>query len=90
MFYPTDATPKFAAVVFSPASQRPKESSMNYLGELLASHGIATLLTTPTTTTADLPNQRAAEAAAARALPVQKIEVAGCCATGRYESRARG
>lgn len=64
MYYPTDATPPFAAVVFSPGFTATKEQYMDFLGPLLASHGIAILLTTPTTT-GDLPQQRAEDLAAA-------------------------
>jgi dienelactone hydrolase len=58
MYYPTDAEPPFASAVFSPGFTATKEQYMNFLGELLASHGIAMMLTTPTTT-ADQPVQRA-------------------------------
>lgn len=57
MFYPTDAPPPYAAVAFSPGFTATKEQYMEFLGPLLASHGIAILLTTPTTT-GDLPAQR--------------------------------
>ena len=67
MYYPTDATPPFAAAVFSPGFTATKEQYMSFLGELLASHGIAMLLTTPTTT-GDLPTQRAADLEAAVAV----------------------
>ena len=64
MYYPTDASPPYAATVFSPGFTATKENYMNFLGPLLASHGIAILLTTPTTT-GDLPQQRAEDLAAA-------------------------
>lgn len=64
MFYPTDATPPYAATVFSPGFTATKEQYMNFLGPLLASHGIAILLTTPTTT-GDQPQQRADDLKAA-------------------------
>lgn len=64
MYYPKDATPPFAAAVFSPGFTATKEQYMNFLGELLATHGIAMLLTTPTTT-GDLPTQRAEDLEAA-------------------------
>lgn len=64
MYYPTDADPPFASAVFSPGFSATKENYMTFLGELLASHGIAMLLTTPTTT-ADLPTQRAIQLEAA-------------------------
>lgn len=64
LYYPTDATPPFAAVVFSPGFTATKESYQDFLGPLLASHGIVMMLTTPTTT-GDFPNQRAADLEAA-------------------------
>jgi len=64
MYYPTDATPPFAAAVFSPGFTATKENYEMFLGPLLASHGIAILLTTPTTT-GDLPTQRAEDLEAA-------------------------
>jgi dienelactone hydrolase len=67
MYYPEDATPPFASAVFSPGFTATKEQYMNFLGELLASHGIAMLLTTPTTT-GDLPTQRAEDLEAAVAV----------------------
>jgi dienelactone hydrolase len=64
MYYPTDASPPFAAVVFSPGFTATKEQYQDFLGQLLASHGIAMLLTTPTTT-GDFPQQRAEDLKAA-------------------------
>jgi dienelactone hydrolase len=64
MYYPADAPPPFAAVVFSPGFTATKENYMDFLGPLLASHGIAILLTTPTTT-ADQPQQRGEDLQAA-------------------------
>lgn len=64
MFYPTDAPPPYAAVAFSPGFTATKEQYMEFLGPLLASHGIAILLTTPTTT-GDFPTQRSADLQAA-------------------------
>jgi dienelactone hydrolase len=64
MYYPKDAKPPFAAAVFSPGFTATKENYEMFLGPLLASHGIAILLTTPTTT-GDFPTQRAADLEAA-------------------------
>jgi len=64
MYYPTDGTPPYPAVAFSPGFTATKESYERFLGPLLASHGIALLLTTPTTT-GDFPQQRAEDLSAA-------------------------
>ncbi len=64
LYYPTDATPPFAAVVFSPGFTATKESYQDFLGPLLASHGVVMMLTSPTTVT-DFPNQRADDLEAA-------------------------
>ena len=64
MYYPTNAPPPYAAAVFSPGFTATKENYQALLGPLLASHGIAILLTTPTTT-ADLPTTRAIQLEAA-------------------------
>ncbi|MET0385919.1 MAG: hypothetical protein ABW321_08165 [Polyangiales bacterium] len=48
MYYPADAEPPFAAVAFTPGFTATKED-YTFLGDMLASHGIAALLTTPTT-----------------------------------------
>lgn len=64
MYYPTDASPPYASAVFSPGFTATKENYETFLGPLLASHGIAILLTTPTTT-GDLPQQRAEDLQAA-------------------------
>jgi len=64
LYYPTDAPPPFAVVVFSPGFTATKEQYQDFLGELMASHGIAMLLTTPTTT-GDFPQQRAEDLKAA-------------------------
>ena len=64
MYYPTDAEPPFGAAVFSPGFTATKENYEMFLGPLLASHGIAIMLTTPTTT-GDLPQQRAEDLQAA-------------------------
>ncbi|MET0342402.1 MAG: dienelactone hydrolase family protein [Polyangiales bacterium] len=70
-FYPTDATPPFAAVAFSPGFTATKEQYQEFLGPLYASHGIVLLLTTPTST-GDLPQQRSDDLKAA--LEVLKAE----------------
>ena len=57
MYYPTDAPPPFAIVLFSPAFTVTMAEYEQYLGPLLATHGIAILLTTPTTTS-DVPTLR--------------------------------
>jgi dienelactone hydrolase len=82
MYYPTDATPPFAAVVFSPGFSATKEQYMDFLGPLLASHGIAILLTTPTTT-ADLPTQRAEDLEAAVAHITTENERSGSPLQGK-------
>ena len=64
MYYPTDAAPPFAAVAFSPGFTATKEQYQDFLGPLLASHGIAIMLTTPTST-GDFPQQRADDLRAA-------------------------
>jgi dienelactone hydrolase len=64
MYYPTDAPTPFGAAVFSPGFTATKENYEMFLGPLLASHGIAILLTTPTTT-GDFPQQRAEDLQAA-------------------------
>ncbi|MDD9968770.1 MAG: hypothetical protein OXR73_21195 [Myxococcales bacterium] len=64
MYYPTDAPEPFASVVFSPGFTATKEQYKDFLGPLLASHGIAILLTTPTTT-GDFPQQRSTDLQAA-------------------------
>ena len=64
MYYPTDAKPPFAAVAFSPGFTATKEQYQEFLGPLLASHGIAIMLTTPTSTS-DQPQARSADLQAA-------------------------
>lgn len=63
MYYPEDADPPFAAIVFSPGFTATKESYTK-LGEIFASHGFAMLLTTPTST-GDFPDARGADLQAA-------------------------
>ena len=65
MYYPTDADPPFAAVVFAPGFTASKEDYQDFLGPLLASHGIVILLTTPTDTNADQPQARGEDLKAA-------------------------
>lgn len=66
MYYPEGREPPYAAIAFSPGFTATKES-YTYLGQLLASHGFAVLLTTPTSTS-DQPPARGKdlEAAVAR------------------------
>ena len=63
MYYPEDATPPFAVVALSPGFTA-YGTDYEFVGDMLASHGIAALLTTPTTT-ADQPPQRGDDLAAA-------------------------
>lgn len=63
MYYPEDATPPFAVVALSPGFTA-YGTDYEFVGDMLASHGIAALLTTPTTT-ADQPPQRGVDLAAA-------------------------
>jgi dienelactone hydrolase len=63
MYYPEDATPPFAAVALSPGFTA-YGTDYEFVGHLLASHGIAALLTTPTTT-GDQPGQRGTDLVAA-------------------------
>jgi hypothetical protein len=64
VYYPTDATPPFASIVFSPGFTATKEDYENFLGPLFASHGVVVLLTTPTSTS-DQPPARADDLEAA-------------------------
>jgi dienelactone hydrolase len=82
MYYPTDATPPFASAVFSPGFSATKENYQTFLGELLASHGIAMLLTTPTTT-GDLPQQRGEDLVAAVAHIAKENEREGSPLKGK-------
>jgi hypothetical protein len=63
MYYPEDAVPPFAAVALSPGFTA-YGTDYEFVGDMLASHGIAVLLTTPTTT-ADQPPQRGTDLVAA-------------------------
>lgn len=75
MYYPEGATPPFAAIVFSPGFTATKES-YTFLGEMLASHGFAVLLTTPTSTS-DQPSARGKDLEAAVARIGKENERAG-------------
>jgi hypothetical protein len=63
MYYPKEAEPPFAAIVFSPGFTATKES-YTVLGEIFASHGFAMMLTTPTST-GDYPPARGKDLEAA-------------------------
>jgi dienelactone hydrolase len=82
MYYPTDATPPFASAVFSPGFSATKENYQTFLGELLATHGIAMLLTTPTTT-GDQPTQRGEDLVAAVAQIAKENEREGSPLKGK-------
>jgi dienelactone hydrolase len=58
LYYPTNAPPPFAVVAFAPGYTATKDDYKDFLGPLLASHGIVILLTTPTNTDADQPPAR--------------------------------
>jgi hypothetical protein len=58
VYYPTDAEPPFASMVFSPGFTATKEDYENFLGPLMASHGLVIMLTSPTSTS-DQPPARA-------------------------------
>ena len=63
MYYPEGAQPPFAVVAFTPGFTATKEN-YTFLGDMLASHGIAALLTTPTST-GDQPPARGDDLVAA-------------------------
>jgi triacylglycerol lipase len=63
MYYPEGAEPPFAVVAFTPGFTATKEN-YTFLGDMLASHGIAALLTTPTSTS-DQPPARGKDLVAA-------------------------
>jgi triacylglycerol lipase len=63
MYYPEGAQPPFAVVAFTPGFTATKEN-YTFLGDMLASHGIAALLTTPTSTS-DQPPARGDDLVAA-------------------------
>jgi predicted dienelactone hydrolase len=64
MYYPTDAPTPFAAVALSPGFTA-SGTDYEWVGDMLASHGIAALLTTPTNTQADQPPARGDDLVAA-------------------------
>jgi predicted dienelactone hydrolase len=64
MYYPSDATPPFAAVALSPGFTA-SGTDYEFVGDMLASHGIAVLLTTPTATDIDQPPARGVDLVAA-------------------------
>jgi esterase/lipase len=64
MYYPSDATPPFAAVALSPGFTA-AGTDYEFVGDMLASHGIAALLTTPTSTGSDQPPARGEDLVAA-------------------------
>jgi dienelactone hydrolase len=63
MYYPAEAEPPFAVVAFTPGFTATKEN-YTFLGYMLASHGIAALLTSPTSTS-DQPPARGKDLVAA-------------------------
>jgi predicted dienelactone hydrolase len=64
MYYPQDAQPPFGVVAFAPGYTAVKEN-YTFLGFMLASHGIAALLTTPSNTDVDQPPARGEDLVAA-------------------------
>jgi predicted dienelactone hydrolase len=64
MYYPEDALPPFAAVALAPGYTA-AGTDYEFVGDMLASHGIAALLTTPTDTNADQPPARGDDLVAA-------------------------
>jgi predicted dienelactone hydrolase len=64
MYYPEDAEPPFAAVALAPGYTA-SGTDYEFVGDMLASHGIAALLTTPTDTNADQPPARGDDLVAA-------------------------
>ena len=64
MYYPEGAQPPFAVVAFTPGYTASKEN-YTFLGYMLASHGIAALLTTPTSTQTEQPPARGKDLVAA-------------------------
>jgi dienelactone hydrolase len=63
MYYPEGAQPPFASVAFTPGFTATKEN-YTFLGDMLASHGIVAMLTSPTSTS-DQPEPRGDDLAAA-------------------------
>jgi predicted dienelactone hydrolase len=64
MYYPADAPTPFAAVALAPGYTA-SGTDYEFVGDMLASHGIAVLLTTPTDTNADQPPARGDDLVAA-------------------------
>ncbi|MDD9971251.1 MAG: hypothetical protein OXR73_33740 [Myxococcales bacterium] len=64
MYYPDGAEPPFAAVALAPGFTA-SGTDYEFVGDMLASHGIAVLLTTPSNTNADQPPARGADLVAA-------------------------
>ncbi|HKU41719.1 MAG TPA: hypothetical protein VJR89_26360 [Polyangiales bacterium] len=64
MYYPEGAQPPFAAVALAPGYTA-SGTDYEFVGDMLASHGIAALLTTPTNTNADQPAARGDDLVAA-------------------------
>lgn len=64
MYYPEDAAPPFASVALAPGYTA-SGTDYEFVGDMLASHGIAALLTTPTNTNADQPPARGEDLVAA-------------------------
>lgn len=64
MYYPEGAQPPFAAVALAPGYTA-SGTDYEFVGDMLASHGIAALLTTPTNTDADQPPARGDDLVAA-------------------------
>lgn len=64
MYYPEDAAPPFAAVALAPGFTA-SGTDYEFVGDMLASHGIAVLLTTPTDTDVDQPPARGEDLVAA-------------------------
>ena len=64
MYYPENAEPPFAAVALAPGFTA-SGTDYEFVGDMLASHGIAALLTTPTNTSVDQPAARGDDLVAA-------------------------
>jgi predicted dienelactone hydrolase len=64
MYYPEGAQPPYAVIAFTPGYTATKEN-YTFLGYMLASHGFAALLTTPTNTQSDQPPARGTDLVAA-------------------------
>lgn len=82
MYYPTDAAPPFAAVALSPGFTA-SGTDYEFVGDMLASHGIAALLTTPTSTGSDPPASRGVDLVAAVARIQQENDRAGSPLMGK-------